>query len=86
MALLLFFGALAEIEFKSRSGDTDFLACWWEQNEIPLFLVLGDRVLSEVGERCTGLYNQLVLLALHSVMDVLWRFLPFEEIRCASST
>ena len=36
--LLLHFGALAEIEFESRCGCVDFLACWQKEDEIPLFL------------------------------------------------
>ena len=46
--LLLFFGAWSQIDFKSRLGDTDFLACWQEEDEFPLFLFLGDRINGEV--------------------------------------
>ena len=45
--LLLFFGAWSQIDFESRSGDVDFLACWWEEDEIPFFLVLGEGINSE---------------------------------------
>ena len=83
-ALLLFFGALAEVKFESGSGDADFLACWWEQNDIPLFLVLGDRVLGEIvlesGEGCACLHDQSVLPGFHSVMDILWELFSVEEV------
>ena len=61
-----------------------FLACWWEQNEVPFFLILGDRVFSKIvlesGEECTGLHNWLVLPGLHSFTDVLWELFPVEEV------
>ena len=83
---LLLFGALTEIELESGSMCADFLACWWEENEVPLFLVLGDWVLSKVvldsSKGCAGLHNLFVLLGLHSVMDILWQLLPIEENRC----
>ena len=87
--LLLFFRALTEIELESRSGDTDFLACWWEEDEIPLFLLLGDGVNSEtvpeLGHWRTGLCSQLVLPGLHSFTDILWWLFPVEKIRCIIS-
>ena len=42
--LLLFFGVWSHVDLESRSGDTHFLACWWEEDEIPLFLELGDGI------------------------------------------
>ena len=46
--LLLFLKALAEVELEVRSGDTDFLACWREEDEVPFFLVLGDGINGEI--------------------------------------
>ena len=52
-SLLLFFGARSQVDLESRSRNVDFLACWWEEDEVPLFLFLGDWIngvtISELG-------------------------------------
>ena len=68
--LLLFFGALAETWFDFGSGCADFLAHWWEWDEIPflLFIVEGLMVRSllnlvEDEQVCTlGLSSQAFIL------------------------
>ena len=74
--LLLFLGALPEIELESRSGCVDCLPCWWKEDEVPHFLVLCSGVNSEVisksGQRqAPGLCPWVVLLGFHSGMDIL---------------
>ena len=65
---MLFFWARSEVVFEARSGNADFLAGWWKQNEIPfspprssMFVWVCDELVLKSDEGRTGLHSQFVL-------------------------